>query len=283
MTAERLQKIMAAAGLDSRRACEEIIRQGRVQVNGVVAEIGSSADPARDDIRIDGQRLRPLPAGRTFAVYKPRGVVSSLAPQGPRKTVRELLPVKGRFYPVGRLDMDSDGLILLTNDGALAERITHPRYEVEKEYRVLLACRPTTEQLETWRRGVVLADGFRTGKAGVSIEGAQGKGTWVRVVMREGHKHEIRDIAACIGLSVVRLTRIRIGSVVLGKMNAGDWRELTADELAGLREGNAVKRFFITPDRTFRPRIKKPGAHAPAGKSHGRVARRAPHARHDRS
>jgi 23S rRNA pseudouridine2605 synthase len=243
MTAERLQKVMAASGLGSRRACEEIIRQGRVTVNGQLATLGSSADPALDEIRFDGQRLRPPQTGRTFALYKPRGVVSSLAPQGPRTTVRELLPVDGRYYPVGRLDIDSDGLMLLTNDGSLADRVTHPRYEQEKEYHILLARRPSTEQLEIWQRGVVLEDGFRTGRATVSVERQMGKGAWVRVVMREGHKHEIREIASRIGLPVVRLTRIRIGNIVLGNMKPGEWRELNADEIAALRAGDALHRF----------------------------------------
>jgi 23S rRNA pseudouridine2605 synthase len=249
---ERLQKIMAAAGFGSRRGCEEVIRQKRVTVNGVVAELGSSADSATDEIRIDGTKLRPAPAGRTFAIHKPRGVVSSLSPQGPRQTIRECLPMPGRFYPVGRLDIDSDGLMLLTNDGALAERVTHPRYEVEKEYRVLLAARPSPEQLETWQRGVVLEDGFRTGKCQVHVERTFGKGAWVHVVMHEGHKHEIREIASRIGLPIVRLTRIRIGAIMLGNLKPGEYRELTADELAALRTGDALRRFTVK--REFQPR-----------------------------
>jgi 23S rRNA pseudouridine2605 synthase len=245
---------MAAAGFGSRRGCEEVIHQGRVTVNGAVAKLGSSADAAVDEIRIDGTRLRAAPTNRTFAIHKPRGVVSSLAPQGPRKTVRECLPMPGRFYPVGRLDVESDGLMLLTNDGALAERVSHPRYEVEKEYRVLLAVRPSAEQLETWQRGVVLEDGFRTGKCHVHVERTFGKGAWVHVVMHEGHKHEIREIASRIGLPVVRLTRIRIGAIMLGTLKPGEWRELTADELAALRVGDAVRRFAGHRTVAARPR-----------------------------
>ena len=232
MTSERLQKVLAAAGLGSRRSCESIIEEGRVTVNGKKATLGMSADPAVDNIRMDG---RPLPVSeplRTFALYKPRGVVSSLDPQGNRSTVRDLLPVEGRYFPVGRLDLDSEGLILLTNDGDLAQRISHPRYEVEKEYRVLVARRPGAEQLQIWRRGVVLADDVRTAPMQVTVEATEGKGAWLRVVMHEGRKHEIREIGLRIGLPVVRIIRRRIGDLLVGNLRPGLWRELTAVELA---------------------------------------------------
>jgi 23S rRNA pseudouridine2605 synthase len=232
VTSERLQKVLAAAGLGSRRACEQMIADGRVDVNGAQAILGMSADPAADTIRVDG---RPIPAVEplhTYALYKPRGVVSSLDPQGNRSTVRDLLPLTGRYFPVGRLDMDSEGLILLTNDGDLAQRITHPRYEVEKEYRVLVARRPDTEQLQKWRRGIVLPDGVRTGPMQVIVESTEGKGAWLHVIMHEGRKHELREIGLCIGLPVVRIIRKRIGELQVGSMRPGQWRELTANELA---------------------------------------------------
>ena len=177
--------------------------------------------------------MRPKP--RTFALHKPRGIISSLAAQGDRSTVRDLLPFPGRFYPVGRLDMDSEGLILLTNDGELAQRISHPSFEVEKEYQVLLARRPTDEQLAIWRRGVVLEDGFRTAAMAVKFESTFGRGAWVKVIMHEGRKHELRDIGRTIGLPVVRIIRKRIGSFILGDLRPGTYRELTEKETAELQ------------------------------------------------
>jgi 23S rRNA pseudouridine2605 synthase len=232
---ERLQKILAAAGLGSRRGCEKLIEEGRVEVNGVRAAIGSSADPATDAIRVDGSALPSRPEVRTFALHKPRGVVSSLAAQGNRSTVRDLLPLPGRFYPIGRLDLDSEGLILLTNDGGLAQRISHPSFEVEKEYLLLVARRPTETQLAVWRRGVVLEDGFRTAPMAVKFESAEGRGAWLRVTMHEGRKHELRDVGRTIGLPVVRVIRRRIGGIALGELKPGAYRELNAKETAELR------------------------------------------------
>jgi 23S rRNA pseudouridine2605 synthase len=234
MTRERLQKILAAAGLGSRRGCEKIIEEGRVEVNGSRAALGSSADPEVDKIRVDGTLLPVRPQPRTFALYKPRKVISSLSAQGDRSTVRDLLPFPGRFYPVGRLDMDSEGLMLLTNDGDLAQRISHPSFEVEKEYLVLVARRPTDEQLATWRRGVVLEEGFRTSPMVVKFESTEGRGAWLRIIMHEGRKHELRDIGQTIGLPVVRIIRKRIGSFHLGALNPGAYRELTPKETADL-------------------------------------------------
>ena len=242
MTKERLQKILAAAGLGSRRGCEVMIEEGRVDVNGVRAVIGMSADPNTDRIRVDGLPLPSRPQTRTFALHKPRRIVSSLAAQGERSTVRDLLSVPGRFYPVGRLDLDSEGLILLTNDGELAQRISHPKFEVEKEYLVLVARRPSEEQLGIWRRGVVLEDGFRTAPMAVKLESTEGRGAWLRVVMHEGRKHELRDVGRQIGLPVVRIIRRRIGSLLLGDLKPGQYRELTDKETAALLSDPADKK-----------------------------------------
>jgi len=247
MASERLQKLMAAAGLGSRRGCEQMIEEGRVLVNRKTATIGMSADPAVDRITVDGAVL-PTPALlQTFALHKPRGVISSLAPQGNRATVRDLLPVKGRFFPVGRLDMDSEGLILLTNDGELAQRISHPRYQVEKVYRVLVARRPSEEQFEIWRRGVVLEDGVRTSPMDVVFESPEGRGAWLRVVMHEGRKHELREIGRRIGLPVVRIIRKKIGDLALEGLRPGQFRELTPAEIASLR-GSDGKRSSRRPE-----------------------------------
>jgi 23S rRNA pseudouridine2605 synthase len=236
---ERLQKLLAQAGHGSRRACEALILQGRVFVNGRRAELGQKADPARDAITLDGEPLAREPLVY-YLLHKPRGVVSSREAQGERQTVVDLVPAKARLYPVGRLDLESEGLILLTNDGELANQLTHPRYGVEKEYRVLVRGEPDAERLAAWRRGVVLKDretgaAFRTRPAEVRRDEAVRAGAWLRVVMREGRKHEIREIGAALGLPVERLIRVRLGALVLGDLRAGQWRDLTRAEVRALK------------------------------------------------
>lgn len=232
---ERLQKLMAQAGLGSRRACEVLISAGRVSVNGRIAGLGDKADPQRDRILVDGRPLK-LPEAQVYiALYKPRGVLSAVTSPDPRPTVRDLVDLPGHLYPVGRLDVDSEGLILLTSDGELANRLTHPRYGHEKEYRVLVARRPDQEQLETWRRGVVLEDGYRTAPSEVRLDGYLGKGAWLRVVLREGRKRQIREMGSQIGLPVVKIIRVRIGSLRLGTLKPREWRRLTDDEIAELK------------------------------------------------
>jgi len=233
---ERLQKILAQAGYGSRRACEVLIVAGRVSVNGQVAGLGSKADPATDRILVDRQAVKAAEKLEYIALYKPRGVVSAVTSPDPRPTVRTLVPLPGTLYPVGRLDVDSEGLILLTNDGELANRLTHPRFGHEKEYRVLVARHPDAEQLATWRRGVVLEEGYRTAPADVRVENTKGKGTWVRIIMQEGRKRQIREIGSLLGLPVVKIVRVRIGSLHLGLLKAGQWRRLTAEEVKALRE-----------------------------------------------
>jgi 23S rRNA pseudouridine2605 synthase len=145
--------------------------------------------------------------------------------------------MEGHLYPVGRLDFDSEGLILMTNDGDLTNRLTHPRYGHQKEYRVLLARRPDEEQLSTWRRGVVLDDGYKTAPADVRFEATSGKGAWIRIVMGEGRKRQIREIGKLLGLPVVRIIRVRIGSLRLGSLKPRQWRHLTSDEVQALKAG----------------------------------------------
>ncbi len=153
---ERLQKILARAGYGSRRSCEELISAGRVRVFGKVAELGDKADTSRDQITVDGRNVKGAEDLVYVALYKPRGVISTVTDPNLRTAVRDLVPVEGMLYPVGRLDFDSEGLILMTNDGDLANKLTHPRYEHEKEYLVLVAVHPDGEQLAKWRRGLVL-------------------------------------------------------------------------------------------------------------------------------
>ncbi len=233
---QRLQKLLAQAGYGSRRSCEEFITTGRVSVNGKTAVIGQKADLAIDKITLDG-KLIPGAAELTYiAMYKPRNVISSVDDEVGRTTVRDLLPEPGHLYPVGRLDWDSEGLVLMTNDGELTNKLTHPRYGHRKEYRVLVARRPDSSQIETWRRGVVLEDGYKTAPAEVFLDAVSGKGAWIRVTMGEGRKHQIREIGTLLGLPVVRIVRIRIGTLKIGKLRAGEWRHLTAQEVEELRE-----------------------------------------------
>ncbi len=232
---ERLQKIMARAGLCSRRTCEELISAGRVTINGQVASLGTKADPEKDQIMVDGQPLTIPEPFKYVALYKPRGIVSAVTTPENRQTVRDLVPLPGRLFPVGRLDVDSEGLILLTNDGELANRLTHPRYGHEKEYRVLVAQHPDKEQLEAWRHGVILEDGVKTQPAEVAFIEPIGKGAWLRVVLKEGRKRQIREMGKQTGLTVVRIIRTRIGSLRLGILKPRQWRELTMEEVAELK------------------------------------------------
>jgi len=239
---ERLQKILARAGLGSRRACEELITAGRVRVNGQAVELGSKANPDTDTITVDGRKVAAAEALVYIAVNKPRGVLSAVEAPDPRPTVRTLIPLPGTLYPVGRLDVESEGLILLTNDGELTNRLTHPRYGHEKEYRVLVARRPDKEQLEAFRNGIVLEDGHRTLPAGVSYESGFGKGAWLRIILREGRKRQIREMCASVGLPIVSIVRIRIGTLLLGRLKPREWRLLTDTEVAELKGKSGIRK-----------------------------------------
>jgi 23S rRNA pseudouridine2605 synthase len=244
MTAERLQKILAQAGYGSRRACEEFITAGRVRVNGKVAQLGQKADPAIDSITVDGKPIAAAEALVYIALHKPRNVLSTVdaEPGDGRRTVRDLVDVPEHIHPVGRLDYESEGLVLMTNDGDLTNRLTHPRYGHEKEYRVLLAKRPDQEQIETWARGVVLEDGYKTAPVDVRLETTQGKGAWVRVIMQEGRKRQIRETCKQLGLPVVRIVRTRIGTLRLGNLKPRQWRYLTKAEVDELKAGKSLKK-----------------------------------------
>jgi pseudouridine synthase len=238
MPAERLQKLLAAAGYGSRRACEDYLTAGRVRVNGSVAQLGDKADPATDKITVDGELLT-VEQHVYIILNKPRGVVSSLEAQGDRDTVRDLVKIPQRVYPVGRLDVLSEGLVLLTNDGDLTNQLTHPRYGHEKEYRVAVLGNVGQSLLESWRRGIVIKDeeghSEHTAPANVEIDSRVGELTWVRVIMREGKKHQIRRVAETLGLTVTRLIRVRMGLVQLGSLQAGAWRSLTPAEVKALK------------------------------------------------
>lgn len=233
---ERLQKIMAHAGIASRRKAEEMIESGQVTVNGQVAGLGDKADLATDDIRVNGKALKRPEAHRYIILNKKRGVVSTVSDPEGRRTVLDDLgnDIKERLYPVGRLDIDSDGLVLLTNDGDLANKLTHPRYGAEKTYKVLVQGRPDGRTLERWRKGITL-DGERTSECFIKILTAgDGDSTWLRVVMHEGKNRQIRRVAEALGHPVIKLTRTHIGSVALGNVKPGTYRELSRSEVKAL-------------------------------------------------
>jgi 23S rRNA pseudouridine2605 synthase len=236
---ERLQRSLARAGFGSRRACEELIRTGRVTINGRVAKLGDRVDPSSDVVEVNGARAVTDPDARTFALHKPAGVVSTLGdPQG-RPDLSAYLPQDTRVVPVGRLDRDSEGLLLLTGDGELANRLMHPRYGVEKEYLAEVEGAPTSKQLSALRRGVELDDGPARTRSVRSIDAAGGRGA-LRLVMTEGRKREVRRMLDAVGLPVRRLVRVRVGPVRLGTLPAGELRELGGEELRAL---------YGTPDR----------------------------------
>ena len=236
----RLQKLISEAGVASRRASEQLILDGRVMVNGkAVRELGSRADPVTDDIRVDGRRL-PKPERRYLLMYKPRGYVSTRSDPEQRPTVIELLErarIRGYFYPAGRLDYDSDGLLILTNDGSFAERLMHPRYELERAYEARVRGVPDAKALDRLRKGVPL-DGERTQPAGVTIlkvlEGKSTPQAVVEVVLREGRNRQVRRMFEAVGHPVLRLTRVRIGTIGIGMLKVGEIRDLSPREIAML-------------------------------------------------
>jgi pseudouridine synthase len=231
---ERLQKVLAHAGVASRRKSEELMRQGRVSVNGqVVTELGTKVDPAHDEIRVDGQRIEFAAHPTYVMLNKPQGVLSVMKDPRGRNSIGDLVQASVRLYPVGRLDVNSEGLILLTDDGELANLLTHPRYEHEKEYRVLVNGHPTQDTLDAWRRGIVL-DGQPTAPAQVQALRSGKDWTLLSVIMHEGQKRQIRRVAAMLGHPVRELKRVRLGPLHLGTLETGNWRYLTARETQDL-------------------------------------------------
>jgi len=232
---ERLQKVLAAAGLGSRRQCEELITAGRVEIDRhVVTELGTRVDPESREIRVDGE---PLPQTKRvyFAVNKPPGVVSTNRDPAGRPRVVDLVPSgDARLFSVGRLDLNSEGLILLTNDGELANRLAHPRYEVEKVYRVLVVGHPGREVLDALRKGTHLAEGLVRAEQ-VRVKSHHKESTVLEMVLREGKNREIRRMLAKLGHKVLRLARIAVGPVRIGNLAPGESRPLTRQEIDALR------------------------------------------------
>jgi 23S rRNA pseudouridine2605 synthase len=232
---ERLNKFLAHAGVGSRRHCDELILRGRVSVGGqVVRELGTKVEPDGPEVCVDGQ---PLHAERAayWLLNKPRGVVCTNNDPAGRVRAVDLVPhVRQRVYTVGRLDADSEGLLLLTNDGELAHRLMHPRYGVEKTYLVQVAGRPGREDLQQLLRGVWLSDGHVRARRVRRLK-SQGESTWLEIVLSEGKNREIRRMLARLNHKVLRLKRVAIGPVILGRLASGKSRPLHGDELARLR------------------------------------------------
>ena len=233
MPVERLQRSLARAGFGSRRACEELIAAGRVEVNGRVATLGDRLDPAVDQVRVDGSKVNVNPELRTFALHKPRGVTTTMRDPHAERDLSGFLPKGVHVFPVGRLDRDTEGLLLLTNDGSLAHRLTHPRYAIEKEYLAEVDRPPSHRQLARLRRGVELDDGPARAVDARSAGGAAGRGG-VRLVMVEGRKREVRRMLDAVELPVRRLVRVRVGPTRLGKLRPGDVRELEPEDVRAL-------------------------------------------------
>ena len=235
MTRQRLQKLIAAAGICSRRRAEDLLRQHRVKVNGQLAAIGDQADLDQDDVEVDGRPLQRALVPRVLLLNKPPGVICSCRDPQQRKTVLDLVPAHLRdgLHPVGRLDAESRGALLLRNQGELTLQLTHPRYNHCKTYRVTVAGLPPEKQLRQWRRGVVL-DGTVTRPAEVTLLEGTTRSSVLEVVLREGRNRQIRRIALSLGHRVLDLQRIAIGDLMLGSVAEGCWRELSRQEWSGL-------------------------------------------------
>ncbi|MFV0353186.1 MAG: pseudouridine synthase [Oscillospiraceae bacterium] len=239
---ERVQKVMADNGLCSRRAAEQIIAEGRVKLNGHPVTVGDKMDVSSDVLVVDGQRIQTRgPSEYTYVMLnKPRGYVTTVKDDLGRKTVMELLAdVKHRVYPVGRLDKDSEGLLLFTNDGDFANMLTHPSHEISKLYRVTLRPRATEDQLADLASGPVLEDGEKTLPASVRVTVEEEGRTVAEIAIREGKKRQIRRMCEAVGLTVIRLKRIAEGSLRLGMLQPGKWRELTPQEVTALKAAAA--------------------------------------------
>jgi len=236
MSKERVQKLMAQADIGSRRKCEKIIDQGRVRVNGKVITLGDKADPEKDTILVDGEKINVADFEPIYIVVnKPKGVLSTnKAPDGDnRPTIRELVEVPGHLFTIGRLDADSEGLMVLTNDGDITNKLSHPRYEHTKTYKVTVHGRVSKDTIEKWEQGIWL-DNSRTAACSVEILDSNKRSTTLRIVMVEGRKRQIRRIADIMGHPVIRLVRTHIGQLGLGTLRKGTWYQLDEFEVEAM-------------------------------------------------
>ncbi len=265
---ERVQKLMAQANLGSRRACEEVIAQGRVRVNGKVIHLGDQADAQRDIIEVDGIKIA-FPEQKLYIAFnKPKYVLSTDEPHegDTRKIIVDYLPFKEHLFSAGRLDADSEGLMVLTNDGELANMLTHPRYRHTKTYKVVVSGLPTQETLTQWQKGVELEneDGTidYTGPCYIHVMEGGEKETTLRIVMTEGKKRQIRRTASLFGHTVRSLIRTQMGKLMLGTLRPGEWRELAAKDLAALKSPAAelsnIKGKAAARRESGKPYIERP-------------------------
>ena len=259
---ERVQKIMARANLGSRRACEEIINEGRVQVNGEIIQVGAKADPARDVIEVDGQRIEASKEENVYVVFhKPKNVLSTDLPHksDDRQTVRELIPLEGHLFTIGRLDAESEGLMVLTNDGDLANRIAHPRYGHTKTYKVIVYGLPSAETLEKWQNGIHLEEGM-SAPCYVRIVRGDRKLSTLEVVMTEGKKRQIRRVASQLGHPVKHLIRTHIGQLGIGTLRVGEWYHLRPHEVEALTTPADEARYIEKRRKSHRSKSRRPGS-----------------------
>lgn len=235
----RIQKLISIAGIASRREAEEMIEQGRVMVNGQRATIGQKVDPFKDKVIVDGSRLRLSKERVTYVLNKPRGVVSTRSDERGRMTVLDLIKGGDRYlYPVGRLDYDSEGLMLLTNDGELANGLTHPRHQVPKTYRALIERVLDDDQISRLKKGIHLEDGV-TRPAELALFKKVNEGVWYEIVIKEGRNRQVRRMFSAVGAGVRRLVRVAIGPLKLAELPTGTYRPITPEELALLKEAYA--------------------------------------------
>lgn len=237
MTQERLQKILAHAGVASRRKAEQLIAEGRVELNGAtVRELGTKADPRKDLIRVDGKLIADPEDKVWFVLYKPAGCVTTLSDPEGRATIAQYLKgIPERVYPVGRLDYDVEGALLVTNDGELAHQLMHPRFGVRRTYLAKVAGVPRREQIERLRSGVRLEDG-RARALDAALQSRTPRNTWVRVVVSEGRPHLVKRLMEAVGAPVLKLHRSDYGGIGVQGLRPGDYRELTRIELNALRD-----------------------------------------------
>jgi 23S rRNA pseudouridine2605 synthase len=271
---ERLQKLLAAAGLGSRRHCEEYIRAGRVTIDGeTVTQLGVKVDPARQHVAVDGERLRPQKKVY-YLVHKPAGTLSTTSDPSGRPRVIDLVPpTDARLFTVGRLDENTEGLILVTNDGDLAHRLAHPRFQVERVYRALVAGHPSVAVLDELRRGMHFAEGkFRVRDA--RIVKPQGKGTILELVLTEGQNREVRRLLARVGHKVMALKRVAFGPLRLADLERGAYRPLRAEEVAELHDWVRGERRSRPARQQGPPRERRPPRHAPVRVAGPRPPRR---------
>jgi 23S rRNA pseudouridine2605 synthase len=286
----RLNKLLASRGVAARRKCDELIEAGHVMVNGrIVRTLGTQVDADHDHIKVKGKRIPGAPAHKYFLLNKPVGVISTMSDPEGRRSIKDMLPRGGpRLFPVGRLDADTSGILILTNDGEIAHKLMHPRYGVEKFYRVVVKRHPMPYQIEKLRRGVSFEKGVRSGPARVRVRTAVSRGSVLEIVLSEGRYRQVRKMCETVGLDVVALHRWGYGPVRLGELARGMWRELSAGELESLRATAARPKaeLKIAPAISRRPRrptVARSRANTPAGRKARTATReeekRSPHGR----